>query len=489
MAEGFPGYIPEISLEDDDDDDEKYEKRTSRKPERGAEKAKLKEQKAEEAIEKRDRDDNVPIDKLAEDEKPIIAAELARARVEQSTQELAGAAAESIEQLEATSVVEFNEVLQANLETGQPLDEALNNAEQDVLDLIGTTDSEEATLETVADAELDESDQAQTVATGGTGSPAGPISPADSFGTISFDAQAVSGGQIDSAAAFNTPPSSSNVAPMVVTEQMPVAPYVLAGGLVGYLIGRRRGRIKTEKRLLPIQHKLEKEVAGLEQQIIVREEKIRTLTRQQAKLQPNLRANMAERKQAKGALSSEQAASLSRPATERLGRLVFNNETVKIEQSKTEQTKSVDLMTVPELLVIAEHIKIEQADVKSMHEMHLITDEGLRKIVRAYLRGESYQREVREQLTSPDMKNMEVDPQQQHATSRISSSTSLPATNYTATYQAATPPQQAKTTVPLDTNVSPDEPFPIRSNQAMRRVILVTVVVLVLVIAAWFLVS
>lgn len=49
----------------------------------------------------------------------------------------------------------------------------------------------------------------------------------------------------------------------------------LLGGIVGYLIGRRRGRIKTEKKLLPVQKKLEKQVVDLEWDLRAKEAKIR----------------------------------------------------------------------------------------------------------------------------------------------------------------------------------------------------------------------
>ncbi|HET6924557.1 MAG TPA: hypothetical protein VFH39_01870, partial [Candidatus Saccharimonadales bacterium] len=52
---------------------------------------------------------------------------------------------------------------------------------------------------------------------------------------------------------------------------------LLIGGLVGYFIGRRRGRIKTEKRLLPVQEKLEKQVKTLHETIADKEFQIRQL--------------------------------------------------------------------------------------------------------------------------------------------------------------------------------------------------------------------
>jgi hypothetical protein len=57
----------------------------------------------------------------------------------------------------------------------------------------------------------------------------------------------------------------------------------LIGGIVGYLIGRRRGRIKTEKRLLPIQKKLRKEVTNLQWQLQAKETKIRQVAAEQTR--------------------------------------------------------------------------------------------------------------------------------------------------------------------------------------------------------------
>lgn len=50
-----------------------------------------------------------------------------------------------------------------------------------------------------------------------------------------------------------------------------------AGAILGYFIGRRRGRIKTEKRLKPIQKKLEGEVQNLNARITAHEVQIRNL--------------------------------------------------------------------------------------------------------------------------------------------------------------------------------------------------------------------
>ena len=49
---------------------------------------------------------------------------------------------------------------------------------------------------------------------------------------------------------------------------------VLAAGITGFLIGRRRGRIKSERKLLPVQHKLEHQVRQLETDITQKEQQL-----------------------------------------------------------------------------------------------------------------------------------------------------------------------------------------------------------------------
>lgn len=66
----------------------------------------------------------------------------------------------------------------------------------------------------------------------------------------------------------------------------------LIGGLVGYLVGRRRGRIKTEKRLIPVQKKLEKQVKGLQEDIKKKESVIREKATESARERRQLAANV-----------------------------------------------------------------------------------------------------------------------------------------------------------------------------------------------------
>ncbi len=65
-------------------------------------------------------------------------------------------------------------------------------------------------------------------------------------------------------------------------ERQAAARGLMVGGIVGYLVGRRSGRIKTEKQLKPIQAKLERQVDRLEQSVASKEQSIRVMAAERA---------------------------------------------------------------------------------------------------------------------------------------------------------------------------------------------------------------
>ncbi len=73
-----------------------------------------------------------------------------------------------------------------------------------------------------------------------------------------------------------------------------------------------------------------------------------------------------------------------------------------------ERPKLVEAMTVGELLSLAERITVEQSDVKKLFVTNRLNEEGLRRVARAYLRGERYERVLRENLRTPP-ENYEID--------------------------------------------------------------------------------
>ena len=68
---------------------------------------------------------------------------------------------------------------------------------------------------------------------------------------------------------------------------------LVVGGILGYLIGRRRGRIKTERRLLPIQNNLENQVKDLHETVDVKEREIRGLAADKINLLDESQQNRA----------------------------------------------------------------------------------------------------------------------------------------------------------------------------------------------------
>lgn len=119
------------------------------------------------------------------------------------------------------------------------------------------------------------------------------------------------------AASFNMAPVTPlrTVESAFAAERRALAQGVLLGGIIGYLIGKRRGRIKTEKKLMPIQKKLEKQVTTLQETVALKEQNVRKLAGEKAQALSMLeRKNLAERLAPVRPAERPQAAELGRAA-------------------------------------------------------------------------------------------------------------------------------------------------------------------------------
>lgn len=227
---------------------------------------------------------------------------------------------------------------------------------------------------------------------------------------------------------------------------------LLVGGIVGYLIGRRRGRIKTQKRLLPIQKKLEKRVTSLERDIHYKEQALLLLAAQKSRLRdqndrlkkeaerrdaklptkaetvrrpeskpeaplvpPPRQASLLERTQA-GRPESRLGLEKPKPA-ERLGQMVVLAESPAEARGYPRansiraafRPEHVRLMHRRELLELSEKIVIEGASLRHIYETHLIGEKQLRHLVGEYLEGKDIRRDLRREMVEREI-DFERDP-------------------------------------------------------------------------------
>lgn len=398
--EGSP-YFPENSPEDEEDDDQGLEKKDKK-----AKKPSLFEllQKEEDKGEKKEKEEKVvPLEFLAEDEKKLAAEEFVNERQE----DIASTEPDAEDVADLALLAKIEEKLQND----EPVtEEMLDKAVAETLEDLGL--EEEPVEDNSEEADEPEEDDSTTppTATGsgsgglgitpppsaggsGSGMPPPPTPPLSPSPPPSASGPTATPGMppIIPGPNFNTVPVAANTAPNQPSDQDQErhshVPYVLAGGIVGYLIGRRRGRIKTEKRLLPIQEKLQKEVTNLHAQIAERETKIRKLTREQQPPKTVLIEKLEQSRQQK----QEQA---KRP--EMLGKFIINPE---VAQRQSERLKPVEHMSLSELLVVANGIKAEQSTVKKLYELGRLNENSLRKIIKAYLAGERIERILHESLS------------------------------------------------------------------------------------------
>ncbi len=199
---------------------------------------------------------------------------------------------------------------------------------------------------------------------------------------------------------------------------------LLLVGLVGYLIGRRRGRIRAERRLLPVQKKLEKRVTHLQQELTRKEQvlvaaKARQPRFEQPAMTPNSMTTRSEQPTRTQPGRSETRLGLEKPRrAEQLGHMVMAAEAPKrvekiIERPKNirEGFKAEEVRTMPrtQLLELSEKIIVEGASLRKIYETNLIGEKQLRHLVSEYLQGKDIRRDLRREMVEREI-DFERDP-------------------------------------------------------------------------------
>lgn len=413
----------------------------------------------------------VPIEHLDETERVEAASEYIQAVEEDARQELGSAIPESSGEAESAASVAFLEALGDKVqERGDIddviLDEALSEAAQqlgleegvdDDTEVVWDNDPE-AGEENQEEAEdgTDDEDQTQTTnpptppqpptppvsARSAPGGPVGPSPPTPPTPPVppmpppqAPNPPGPPGpplGGLPMGPNFNAQPFSPNMAavnPNInqlqnVMDRRHRARDLLVGGIVGYMIGRRRGRIRTEKKLLPVQEKLEKEVKQLHQSIADKELQIRTLAAKQFEVTPERSPKQTEKIQAlkkestqtvifekpektkaeakelrpetSGAQEKVEPVEMAKDVDRAMPEVVYMHgpeirqpakEKVETKEKKL-SPRAVSQLSLPMLLTIAEEVQVGNRSLRNMYEQGDLSKDELREAVKSHIAGE-----------------------------------------------------------------------------------------------------
>lgn len=188
---------------------------------------------------------------------------------------------------------------------------------------------------------------------------------------------------------------------------------LLVGALVGYVLGRRGGRKRTEARLQPEIKKLENQVGVLHDAILEKEEKMRKLARKLAEQQTEPTSELTKKavksrveRTKKIELKKKQENLKNNPIVEKLGAMNLNRlgvlrESRVIDDIQTiADRKPVEIMTIPELIEKMAGVVIDGVSVVTAFKAGRIDSKTLREITKHYLRGGSYEARFRKELKS-----------------------------------------------------------------------------------------
>ena len=345
---------------------------------------------------------------------------------------------------------------------------------------------------------------------GGPGAPGGPGGPAGPGGPGNPNVPPVGPpNQPPQPPNPNQAPQNPNVQP-----QAPNVYYVnrhnlgdaLLGGLVGYLIGRRRGRIKTEKRLLPVQKKLEKNVRQLEHDITRKEQLLVAAKRQQRQEQmarsvPQERPQTRREKQPEKTVQPESRLAMQKPKAERLAKVILAAEAQRVTEKKATEIRTTAKQNIrpeqaktmhrAELMDVAEKIMVEGASLRQIYETRLIGEHQLRFLVSEFLQGKDIRSDLRKEMIEHEI-DFERDPiMRDRVRSMVQSSGASSGLSQLLASAGALPAEVAKKEERYDPWKTPhpqdiqDEKD--RKDDRAANMALVTGIVVLIVIIVWLL--
>ncbi|HVC36463.1 MAG TPA: hypothetical protein VNE40_03435 [Candidatus Dormibacteraeota bacterium] len=206
---------------------------------------------------------------------------------------------------------------------------------------------------------------------------------------------------------------SNRQQPLTYSESRPINQAPLEN-IVDYLIGRRRDRIKAERRFLPIQQKLERRVDSLQWQLSDGEAKLRQLAIDRLKRNDSLKegkaigqrgTTVAERLQAS---KTESRIGLTKPRrAEHLGHVVIDAESGR--QKEKISVSQIETMNLQNLLVISDKIIVEGATLRQVYGAHLIGERSLRYLVIEHLSGKDIGKSLKREMVEHEI-DFERDP-------------------------------------------------------------------------------